>query len=144
MAISELYVVQHLLQQTVAERDGLRWEQKGSGGYVTQLNGVSIHFAQVESNIGSRLYITFKDGVHKSDIAEPINRGIVRTRYESEDQRQLAEEMRALADAISRQCADRELAAIKYRAAHREALFRRLLFGETTTPDPEKVKMDIT
>ena len=139
MPFSELYVMQHLLQQTLAGRGGIVWREKETDGYLAEINGITVEFASVHTNIGPRLYVTFSEGLNKVHIAEPVPNGFIRHRYDTDDQRQLAERMKDLSQAIARQCAKREMAAVAFGAAIREAIFRRLLFGQATSVDAQEV-----
>lgn len=137
MAISELYITRHLLQETVEESGRLIWRDKDSRGYWAERNGIRIELVSVPSNIGSRVFLTFSEGFHKAHIAEPLDRGLLGSRYDSEDERELAYQMKQLWTAAQEQCVRREIANRQRSSAIREAIFHRLLFGDRQSAEVE-------
>ncbi len=138
MPNSDLYVVQHLLQETLRHQQSIVWQEKSSEGYSTVMNGVSVDLLQVDSSTGSRLVIFLSEGSSEVHIAEPLRRGFLRTRYLTVDQERLAQALHKLAAAVARQCEKRKMNAIASEQAVREAIFSRLLFRAADTLDLEK------
>ncbi len=143
MAISELYVVRHLLQETTRSPQGIIWTEKESEGYCATYNGVSLRLFQIHSSTGTRLWISLAHDLNEIHITEPDRAGLLRGRYKTEDDHQLARSINDLATAVERQCDQRRLAAAASEKATREAIFHRLLFGEpimktTGASDPQE------
>lgn len=131
MPISELYVVQHLMQETLNRQQCLVWKEKESEGYSTIVNGVSVDLFQISSRLGSRLFLLLSEGFEQVPIAEPLRTGFVRPRYPTQEHEQLAHAIRKLAAAVARQCENRRTSAIEAQDAIRESIFRRLLFADS-------------
>ena len=144
MPISDLYVVQHLLQETLRHQPSIVWQEKSFEGYSTVVNGVSVDLLQIDSSTGSRLVIFLSEGFSQVQIAEPLRRGFVRTRYLTIDQEQLAHAIRRLAAAVAWQCEKRKINTIESEPALRESIFRRMLFSAADTLDLKKTSAGST
>ena len=128
MAISDMYVTQHLLEETIC--DSMAWRESESGGYFADRNGVRVEVTVEHSRTGQRIYIAIGDGLYKVHIAEPVSTGVFRPKYNDGDQLRLATVVRELFEAVVAQCARRERMARESADRVRNALFQRLLFGE--------------
>jgi hypothetical protein len=129
MPISDLYVVQYVLQATASDRDPILWQGKGSEGYFANFRGVRIGLDTLYGTSGSRLTITLSHGWDKVSVEEPHNRGLFRESFENEDQRRLARLMNDLARCVQRQHSTRARASQENAGLMRQALYRKLLFG---------------
>ncbi len=135
MAISDSYVVQYLLETTLTQPQGMRWEQT-EGGFRAEIRGVAVEFDIVPSRTGDRLFLTLSYGGRRTCIAEPLDVGLLNSKYESEDQRNLAGLMRELIRGVARQCADRAADPAEPDGRAREVVLRRLLFDESSPGHP--------
>jgi hypothetical protein len=143
MPISDLYVVRHLLQETLRHPQNIVWQEKSFESYSTVVNGVSVDLLHIDSIACSRLVILLSEGFSEVHIAEPLRRGFLRTRYLTVDQEQLAQALHKLAAAVARQCEKRKMIAIESEQAIRETVFRRLLFRAADAKNPEKTSAEI-
>jgi hypothetical protein len=126
--ISDTYFIQSLLQSTQPGPEGLQWASKESEGFRAALNGVQLDLDSIPTRAGPRLYLTLTRDQQRVFIEEPVNTGLIFEGYQSEGQRELAGLMRELFCAVVEQCSEREQ---RFGANPvREALFRRVLFGE--------------
>jgi hypothetical protein len=129
MAVTDLYVAQFLLDATSAGLDSLVWQLEDSGIYWVIVNGVRIALFHSHTMGWSGLCLSFKRGDQTTEIEEPRYASVFGRRYRDEDDRTLAETLRALASAVSSQYATRRAFAVTQREPIRESLFRRVLFG---------------
>lgn len=128
MPLSGTYVVQHLVQGTVAGE--LQWgEDNDSGGHAARLNGVLVEFVRLQSSTESRLWLSLSCTFDKVHIPEPRRHGFLGSRYANDDDRQLAERLQELEVAVARQCAQRKQVSAQSATALRQAMFHRLVFG---------------
>jgi len=129
MAVTELCLIRFLMQSTEDAQNTLHWRGGKSSEFRAELNGVRLGLFHVHSLDGSRLCLRLTNGDDRTYIEEPrrVSQG---GRYRTEEERSLAESMQALADCVARQCADRSTRAWDLRDSIREAIYRRVLFGE--------------
>jgi hypothetical protein len=131
MPISDAYVVQYLLQGTRPGNGQIQWQERDDDGYTATVNGIRLELDSVPARSGARLFLTLTCGREKVGVAEPLNTGIFREKYQDEDQRRLAHLLRDLARAAARQCAARHTESVENASVIREAIFRRLLGAHT-------------
>jgi len=129
MAISDLYVVERILQETMAAQAGLVWCESEGEGYSATLNSVELQVLRVHSITGSRIFVVLSREGDRVYIGEPARRGILRPSYESSDHLALARAMNELLREIVRQCVRRREEAEASADHIKETLYRRLLFG---------------
>ena len=129
MAITDQYVVQYLLGETLAPEGSLRWSPK-SNSYSVELNGVRIELFESQTRGWSGVCL----GLHRDDqvayIEEPRSSSIFGRRHENPDDHSLAELLRALYAAAAGQCSARQTRAWQDRDSNREQLYRLVLFGK--------------
>jgi hypothetical protein len=127
MAVSETYVVQFLLQNTLGSQPATVWAEKDFG-YRTKVRSVEVALDIVPSRAGERIFLTLSSEGQRTFIAEPPDLGLLTPSYESEEKRNLAFLLRELARNVVKSCAqpNQELPEEEVR----ETVFRRLLFGE--------------
>jgi len=130
MAISDIYLVQNLLQATKAIPRQIAWHEKDSGGYISEIKGVRLDLGLAYSTCGSQVYLVLSRRLDKVSIEEPLTIGFLRPAYRSEDHRRLAELMKELASAVARQCSFRTAEAVQEIERTRESIYRQLLFGQ--------------
>jgi hypothetical protein len=130
MPLTDVFVVRYLLQKTSAQADSICWQELEAGGYEAQVSGVTVDLMQSQTRAGSYLCLILRAGSEKVYIAEPQNRSIFGVKYDDEDQRTLAELIRALADSVARQCAGRTRRSQDRGEELRQEIFQQLLFGE--------------
>jgi hypothetical protein len=129
MRLSELYVLQYLVQSTESPRDPLCWQELEGGGYWAEISGVRVELNEDQGVSVGRLYITFSNGPEQVIVTEPRSPGLFSTKYKDEDQRHLAELMRMLSRLITTQCARRRIHSIEHSEELRQEIFHRLVFG---------------
>jgi hypothetical protein len=140
--ISDNYFVQSLLQSTkqpvqppdIGGGNALQWLAKESDGFRATLNGVQLDLDSVPTRGGPRLYLTLTRDRQRAYVEEPANMGLLSEDYESESQRELARLLRELYCAVAVQCSERE--RLDGTSPIRDALFQRVLFGDTDPADP--------
>jgi hypothetical protein len=130
MAVTDLYVARYLLDSTQAKREPLPWQPAEGGGYAAEIHGVRLGLFHSHSMGWSGLCLSFTRGDDVTYIEEPRITGIFGRTYENEDERQLAEALRELWQAVSRQHHDRKTRAWRLRQSIREALYQQVLFGK--------------
>ncbi len=129
MRLSELYVMQYLVQSTESARDPLCWHELERGGYWTELSGVRVEVHENHGPTCGLLYITFSNGLEEVTISEPRSGRLFGSRYDNEDQRSLAESMRLLGRRITQQCTRRRIHSIEHSDELQQKIFQRLVFG---------------
>src|SRR5438128_2234493 len=127
MSISDNYIVQYLLQATQSGRELIVWKEKESEGYTARVRGIQLDLENVTSRTGSRLYLSFTCLSEKVQIREPLSIGVIRTKYESDDQQALAGLMKELAVTVARQCAARRNRSAAAIDGIRQTVYRRLI-----------------
>jgi hypothetical protein len=132
--ISDLYLVESLLQSTLAYVEPLRWNQfDASGysapGYFAQAGAVRIELHSTPAITGSRLCLMLSDEHDKVYVREPEPAGFFGRKYRSEDEERLSRAIRHLHSAAIQQCRLREARAAKNAESIRERIFSQLLFG---------------
>jgi hypothetical protein len=132
--ISDVYIVESLLQSTLARPEPLRWNEFDAGGYATlgyfaQVGAVRIELNCTPGITGSRLCLTLSDEQDKVCVQEPEPAGFFGRKYRDEDEGRLARALRQLRSAAVRQCRLREARAAEDTESIRERIFSQLLFG---------------
>jgi hypothetical protein len=132
--ISDVYIVESLLQSTEALPEPLRWTEVGpSGGatdaHVCQVGGVRITLNFVPGTAGCRLWLTLSDENDNVHVREPEPVGLFGRKYKNDDERRLAKAVQHLRSAVLRQCRLRKVQAAEQAESVRERIFRQLLFG---------------
>ena len=130
MAVTDLYVAQHLLSATVEDGEPLRWVANGSGAYRTTAHGVDLELFHTHTMGWSGLCLSFKNGDNIAYIEEPKPSSFFGRNYRNEEDMHLAEAIQALADAVAAQCGARRTRAWDLRDSMRESLYRQVLFGK--------------
>lgn len=126
MAISDIYLVQYLLQGTEAVPKRIAWHENG-GEYVADVSGVRLELGEAHGTTGSRVCLMLSLNLDKVSIEEPPLRTLFRHRYDNDNERQLAALLRNLQAAAARQCSARG-SAVEEQQKIRETIFRRVLF----------------
>lgn len=135
MAVSDSYVVQYLIQATLAPNAASVWKE-ADGTLSTTIRGVEIELDIVPSRAGERIFLTLTCDGYRACIAEPPNLGFLQDKFESEEKQTLSILMRELARGVARQCAERQVEVGEREDEAREWVFRRLLFDEDQMPAP--------
>jgi len=130
MAVTDLYVVQYLIDGTRFQANPLVWKSDPSGGYQCDLNGVRVTLDHNQSMGWTGLYLRFRCDDHDAFIEEPQRTALFARKYRNEDQRRLAEAMQTLQKAITAQIHARKEQAWSLRDSIRQSLYRRVLFGQ--------------
>jgi hypothetical protein len=130
--ISDAYIIQYLLDGTLAVPAEIHWREKDAEqfGYVTQLEGVDVILEPVYSRAGSRLILRFCHDGEEFGISEPAGRGWLGCKFSTEDERHLVRLFRGLTEAVVSQCATRRQWAEQNQEEIRERISHRVLFGE--------------
>jgi hypothetical protein len=129
MAVTDLYIVCYLLDATRGAKNPLPWRAVEEGEYSAEINGVRLLLCQNQSVGWSGLRLTFTHGEDVICIDEPQYSTLLSRRYASEDHRCLAEALRELGLAVTRQCLARRTRAWTLRESIRESLYNLVIFG---------------
>ncbi|MEQ1947863.1 MAG: hypothetical protein ABL995_11780 [Bryobacteraceae bacterium] len=134
MPVSDLYVVQYLLQETNRANGGLEWEERSRerAGFTARAGGVSVDLENAHFRAGTRVMLRFQSAGESFAICEPLRQGWLAQSYESDDDRTLAAAMRELMRCVSRQCAERRSSAFDHAAEIRQRVCEQLLFREAS------------
>ena len=130
MPISDTYVVQYLLQETCRHGEPLVLQETETDSYAARLREVNVELTTVRDRSGPRVFLTLSSCLEHIDVSEPVNKGLLREKYDSTDDEQLAHLLRSLADAITDQCAARDHKSEQMVEAVRESIYRRLIGAE--------------
>ncbi len=130
MAVDDLYLVRYLITSTQPGRSALCWREGASGSWLAEINGVRLCLFHSHEMGSSSLCLKLTGP--NEDVAfveEPRSSSLFSRRYRNSGDLLLAEALRALADLITAQGSLRQSQAVDRTSMHREALFRRVLFG---------------
>ena len=134
MRISDAYVVESLLQSTVASPDPLRWSTTENGSFqapsfTAWVGPVRIELCDVHRITGTRLCLTLAMGEDQVIVEEPEPTGWWGKKYRCEEDHRIATTIRRLREVAIRQCRERESRAGRETELIRERVFGQLLFG---------------
>jgi hypothetical protein len=121
--LTDSYVLRYLIQRTNDIVAPLVWREGEQGGCEARSEGIRLELELVHGREGSRWLLTLRHG-DRTELAEPFNTAFFGRRYRSEEEREVADSLRSLAQAAQRQIADRPKAA-----AAREVLKSRVFIG---------------
>ena len=127
MPISDNYIVQYLLQETRYNGATIVWREKGSDGYSTCIRGMRIELESIYNRTGSRLCLTISCTPDRICISEPLNIGLFREKYRTEEERHLAELMNELACSVGQQCEKRRRKSVAGDEDIRQTVYRHLI-----------------
>ena len=130
MAVSDLYIVQYLLQATLGAADPLIWQMDEAGSYMALINGVTLALFQSHTMGWSGLCLRFTKGEDVIYVEEPRFSSLFRRVYKDDDEKRLAEAMRTLERAVAKQSHQRKERAWRLKDSVRESLYRLVLFGD--------------
>ncbi len=130
--ISELAVVEFLLENTAASFPSVQWHQKDSGGFITSQRGVWIHLQREQNTTGSRLFLALFSDFQTVYITEPRPRTLRGGFSTSEDSR-LAQSMHRLERVVVEQCLRQRAVAPDSDEPVRSMVFRQLMSQESKT-----------
>jgi hypothetical protein len=132
LPISDAYIIQYLLDGTVAVPAEILWREKDAehAGYVAQLEGVDVILEPIYSRAGSRLVLRFCHDREEFAISEPAGGGWLGRKFSTEDERHLVRLFRGLINAVVSQCTMRRQRAEQNQEEIRERISHRVLFGE--------------
>jgi len=104
--ISDSYIIQYLLDGTVAVPVEIHWREKDPEhvGYMAQLEGVDVILEPVYSRAGSRQVLRFCHDGEEFVIHEPACGGWLGRKFSTDDERDLVRLLRGLSDAVVSQC----------------------------------------
>ena len=129
--ISDSYIIQYLLDGTIAVPAEIYWREKDAEhGYVAQLEGVDVILEPIYSRAGSRMVLRFCHDGEEFVISEPAGGGWLGRKFSTEDERRLVTLFRDLISAVSSQCTMRRQRAEQNQDEIRERISHRVLFGE--------------
>jgi hypothetical protein len=131
MPISNLYVLQYLIQSTKAGND-LQWRERQSGAYVARIRGIQLELSRIAARSGTRWYLTFARLSDKVGIEEPAKTGFFSETYACAEDQQVARLLKSLAAAINQQIVFRESRRAGIMHVIREEIYKRVI---GTTPE---------
>jgi hypothetical protein len=127
--LTDSYVLQYLIQRTNDSAAPLVWRAAEQGGCEARSEGIRLELELLHGREGSRWLLTLRDGDDRTELAEPFNTAFFGRRYRSEEEREVADSLRSLAQAAQRQIAGRPKAAAARGGPQKQSIYRRLLFG---------------
>ena len=127
MPISDSYIVQYLLQETRDSNANIVWRENGSDGYTTCIHGMKIELESIYNRTGSRLCLTISCVQDRICISEPLNIGLFREKYRTDEERHLAELMNKLVCSVEHQCEERRKKFVAGADDIRQTVYRRLI-----------------
>jgi hypothetical protein len=130
MALTDIFVTQFLLQETAATLDGVCWRELDSGAYETHINGINVQLEQCQDRVGAWLCLTVSAEPEKVYISEPRSTSLIGRKYPNEDDRTLAELLRALMESVVAQCEERRRRSAERTQEIRQQILHRLVFGQ--------------
>ena len=132
MPISDAYIIQYLLDGTLAVPPEIHWRERDAEhvGYVAQLEDVDVILEPIYSRAGSRMHLRFCYGGEEFGISEPAGGGWLGRRFSTEDERHLVRLFRGLIKAAVSQCTIRRQRFEQNQEEIRERISHRVLFGE--------------
>jgi hypothetical protein len=130
--ISDAYIIQYLLDGTLAVPAEIHWREKDAEhvGHVAQLEGVDVILEPIYSRAGSRLVLRFCHDGEEFAISEPAGGGWLGRKFSTEDERRMVTLFRGLINAVVSQCTIRRQRAEQNQEEIRERISQRVLFGE--------------
>ena len=130
----DLYIIQCLLQETEKSDTKVFWQRPERGSYWVNFNEdksrVRVEVSMVQAR-PSRVVAKFSSpGLGEVQIVEPIkNIFSLMTKYDTPEDEELAETIKRLLGAVSRQHAQREIKDEETTEERKQAIFRRLIGG---------------
>lgn len=129
MAVSDLYVVQYLIQAMEETPPGIEWREGPSSELRAEHHGVHLCLFSAHSTSGARRCLRISHAGKKTYIEEPHNSAVFGRRYRDEEESRLAAALRQLAELAGAQSSRRNEDEWNLRVSIRESLYDRLLFG---------------
>ncbi len=127
--LTDSYVLWYLVQRTNDVVAPLVWREGEQGGCEARSEGIRLGLELLHGREGSRWLLTFRHGEDRTELAEPLNTAFFGRKYRTEEEREVADSLRSLAQAAQRQIAARRKAAAARRGPQKQSIYRRLLFG---------------
>lgn len=99
--LTDELIINRLAQST--SKDELLWQENERGPIFTITNEVRIEMVILHGRVETRLCLLFTLGIEKTDIIEPPSSGILKKKYDSKEDEELARAIRNLSKEISKQ-----------------------------------------
>jgi hypothetical protein len=133
MPVSDIYVVQYLLQETNRANGGIEWEERSRerSGFFARVGSVRVELETAHFRSGTCVMLRFQSAGESFSICEPMPQGWLAQSYESDDDRALAGTMRELMRSASARWTRRRSSAQEHAAEIRQRVYEQLLFHET-------------
>lgn len=132
MALTNIFVIRYLLQETEAAVHPIGWSEVESGGWTAEINGLRVQLSEMQSRSGTLVSIQIRHGPERIHITEPQNLGVFGRKYRTDDDATLAELLRKLVKAAADQCAARRLRTVAQMEQVRQSVLHQLVFGVET------------
>ena len=128
MPVSNQYLVQYLLQETLRPQHGIVWrEGTAESGYAASAGSLEVTLNAIPARGGSRVALQFRGAEDEFQVFEPLSEGWLSRHYSDPDEAELARALRELMVAVDAQCSERRRHAMRDPAAVRDRVFRQLL-----------------
>ena len=127
--LTDSYILQYLIQRTNDVVAPLLWREGEQGGWEARSEGVRLELERLHARAGSRWLLTLRHGEDRTELSEPFNTAFFGRKYRTEEEREVADSLRSLAQAAQRQIAARRKATATRRGIQKQSIYRRLLFG---------------
>ncbi len=132
--MQDLYIVNWLIKNTEKPNDNIKWQphEQSPGIHVATIKGatasIDLRIGSVSDRTGSRVIVELSsDDLGKVLIEEPHMSVSLRRKYDSDDDKALAEALRNLICSVRFQDTDRERQEIGNKEERKKAMFKRLL-----------------
>jgi hypothetical protein len=130
MPVSDTYLVQYLVQETVRVQHRIVWRERATEtGYAATVGSLEVELERIPSRSGSRLALRFRGVQDEFQIYEPASHGWLGRQYSTPDEYVLADLLRELMRAAEIQCRERRLNALQNPEPIRERVFHQLVSG---------------
>jgi hypothetical protein len=131
--LTDSYILQYLIQRTNDIVAPLLWRESEQGGCEARSEEVRLEMELLHTRAASRWLLTLRHGEDRTELAEPFNTAFFGRKYRTEEEREVADSLRSLAQAAQRQIAARRKAAATRKGSQKQSIYRRLLFGAETS-----------
>jgi hypothetical protein len=129
-ALSEVLVMEYLVQETDRPVDPILWKDSDSDRLLAQVHGVKLELQEFNTRTGHFLSLTLTYGEHTARLTEPAQPPLFGRTKGNEDHRKVALLLVTLHKLAAAQIARRRQEAIRNQDQIRQSLFRRLIFGD--------------
>jgi hypothetical protein len=134
MPVSDNYLVQYLLQETLRPQRAIIWrEGTADVGFCASVGSLEVALGAIPSRGGPRIALYFRGAEDQFRIFEPLSEGWWSRGYATSDEHILADLLRELLRAVEAQCSERRHNFAQNPEEVRVRVFRQLLCGASAS-----------